>query len=130
MQDPPLTTKHSHWRLAEKVQAGQYFKIYGRWHLAITSAVKATGEWERLYAWVVHAYDADGNDHWIGVRKTALHEAEILEVSNAGKRPGPFTSATLRRKAKAHRETAEREMEAARRKLTLARRLEEGSVCG
>jgi hypothetical protein len=130
MRNPPLTTGHSHWQAARDVRAGQYFKDSNRWHLAITDAVRATGEWAHLYAWVIRAYGTDGHDHWVGVLKSTLRETEVVEVSNAGRRPGPFTPATLRRKAQAHREAAIREMDALTRKETLARRLEEGSVLG
>lgn len=124
------TTKHSHWQAARDVQAGRYFKYHGKWHLAITDAVKATGEWERLYSWVIRAYDSDGRDHWVGIYTRLDETTEVVEVSNVGKRPGPFTPATLRRKGRALREEAERKVNEAVVKERLARALESGTIRG
>lgn len=124
------TTRHSHWQLAKDVKGGQYFKQTGRWYLAIEDARVPTGAMAELYRWAIHGLDVDGFDHWIGVWASYDDEPERVEVNDEGKRPGPFTPATLRRKAKALREEMERLQCQAYRKETLARRLEEGSIAG
>lgn len=130
MQTSPLTTKHSHWTAAREVKAGQYFKYCSSWYLAIAGAVPATGEWEHLYAYVVHAYGPNGCDLWVGIHRQPGRAIPIVEVFNAGGRPGPFTPATLRRKARAHVEESQRQLVWAGRKDELARRLENGTIQG
>lgn len=130
MQNPPLTTKRSHWTAAREVKAGQYFKYCSSWYLAIAGAVAATGEWEHLYAYVIHAYGPDGCDRWVGIHKQPSRVTPIVEVFNAGGRPGPFTPATLRKKARAHREESQRQLMWAAKKEEMARRLESGAIAG
>lgn len=126
------TTKHSHWQKTADLKGGQYFKRQGHWYLA-PGDVKEFPDGDsmvRLYRWTVQAYGSDGFDRWIGIYRSSDGEPEMIEVSDEGKRPKSFTPATLRRKAGAQREEAERQVALAWRKEQLARRLEEGSVAG
>jgi hypothetical protein len=133
MLDRPPTTKHSRWQKAQDVKGGQYFKYMSQWYLAITDAREAedAGSTGRLYRWVIRAYNRDGFDQWIGIYKASLPgDVEVVEVMDGARRPGPFTPARLRAKARAQREEAERQLALAQRKEVLARRLEEGSIAG
>lgn len=125
------STKHGYWLAAGDVKGGQYFKYMGKWYLALGDArayTEAVGT-GKLYAWAIQAMNSDGLDQWVGIWRSNLNP-ELVEGYAEGKRPGPFTPATLRRKATAHRQEAARQNMAADSKEILARRLELGTVAG
>lgn len=120
--------KHGQWQKAEAITAGQYFKYYGKWYLAIMDAQQWTDR-ARPYECAIQAMNVDGVDEWVGIfpaRHQGHGEDAVVEVPMPGKRPRPFTPATLRRKARAHEEEAARLRHASDIKLALARRLENG----
>lgn len=128
---PAPTTKLGYWHPAKHVKRGQYFKYGGHWYLAISDAVPASGELAQQYAWAIQAITSDGADKWVGIwRRYSEDEPELVEAYAAGKRPGPFSPATLRRKARALEEECQRLRYAAYLKETLARRLENGTIAG
>lgn len=127
----PVIGRHTHWQIVEDIKAGQYFKYYSKWYLAIADVIPATGQIAaERYTHAVQAYDVDGYDRWVGFDKPVLDDRRWIVVADAGKRPKPFTPAALRRKAGEHLATADRERYAASVKETLARRLESGVVKG
>lgn len=127
----PVIGRNTHWQTVEDIKAGQYFKYYSRWYLAIADTIPATAQLAaNRFTHAVQAYDVNGYDRWVSFDKPVLDKKRWIVVADEGKRPKPFTPAALRRKAHAHYEMAERERYAASVKETLARRLESGVVKG